>query len=69
MSRLTLYIISILTLVATVPWFFSEEMDVQVFGFPPWAFYSICMTVLYAVVISVIIYRYWHVLAGDDDEE
>lgn len=53
----------------TVPWFFTDFNGAIILGFPAWALYSICMTVLYAVIIAVLIGRYWSVSAGDDDTE
>lgn len=69
MNRLTLYILSIVSLLATVPWFFFETTETQLLGLPCWAFYSICMTMVYAMVIALIFYRYWTLLAGSEDEE
>lgn len=53
----------------TVPWFFTDFNQNIVFGFPIWAIYSICMSILYAVIIAVLIGRYWSINAGKDRTE
>ncbi len=68
MTKLKLYLISAFFLVATVPWFFTELRTNHILGFPPWAFYSFCATILYAIVIAFLLQRYWSVLAGDDKD-
>lgn len=68
MRPAAVFALSILCLVATAPWFFGASGDTQVFGFPPWAFYSFCMTGVYAVLLAVLIGRYWSMLAGGDEE-
>ncbi len=53
----------------TVPWFFTDFNGAIVLGFPLWAIYSLCMTVLYAVIIALLLGRYWKVLADENDSE
>lgn len=65
MTKFRLYLISAILIIATVPWFFTEFRTSQIFGFPPWAFYSLCITVLYAVVIAFFLQRYWSLLANN----
>jgi hypothetical protein len=50
------WILSILMLVLTVPWFItSSEM---IFGFPAWAFYALIVTVLYSFLIAYLFQIY-----------
>jgi hypothetical protein len=67
MTKLRLCCISAVLLIASVPWFFTEFMTVNLFGFPSWAFYSLCITLLYAIVTAVFLQRYWSLFANDDD--
>ncbi len=60
--------LSIILLLATAPWFFLTR-ERQILGFPCWAFYSMCMSMVYAIVISIIFFSYWNMLAGSKDEE
>ena len=69
MTRVKLYCLLTACLVVTVPWFFTKYQTQQILGFPPWAFYSFCMTVLYAVIVALCLHRYWSVLAENDNEE
>ncbi|MCP5002847.1 MAG: hypothetical protein GY941_02705 [Planctomycetes bacterium] len=69
MNRLKLYILSTVSLLSTVPWFFFKTTDTQILGLPCWAFYSVCMTIVYAFVIALIFYRYWDILAGSEEDE
>lgn len=64
-----IFLISIIALVLTVPWFFIDFSNTTVLGFPLWAFYSIVMSVLYAAVIAIMLGRYWDVSAGTDQDE
>ena len=68
MTRTKLYCLLTFFLVATVPWLFTKSHSVQIFGFPPWAFYSFCTTILYAVIVAICLRRYWSVSAEDDDD-
>ena len=58
-------LISILALLATVPWFFRSP-GIGFLGLPPWALYSLVATVLYAIIIAFLIGRFWSDMAGDD---
>lgn len=50
------WILSLLMLVLTVPWFItSSEM---IFGFPAWAFYALIVTVLYSFLIAYLFQIY-----------
>jgi hypothetical protein len=52
----------------TVPWFFTDFDGKIILGFPAWALYSFLMTVLYAVIIAVLIARYWSVSSDDEND-
>tara|TARA_B100001013_G_C24482950_1_gene392026 strand:- start:52 stop:270 length:219 start_codon:yes stop_codon:yes gene_type:complete len=69
MNRSYIYCLLVIFLALTVPWFYSEPRQEHVFGFPTWAFYSFLMTVVFAVVITLIIQVYWDLLAGEEEEE
>ena len=68
-KRLVIFLISFTALVITVPWFFTDFNEEIVFGFPLWALYSLSMSVLYAIIIAVLIERYWNVSAGEDEQD
>ena len=67
MTRTRLYLLTALCLIATVPWFFTGTPPAHILGFPAWAFYSFCATILYAIVLAVVLHRYWPLLMGDAD--
>ena len=64
-----MYIILTITLLATIPWFFTKHKAIHLFGFPPWAFYSLCLTVGYATVVAVFTGRYWDMSEDCDVSE
>ena len=68
MTRTRLYLLLTFFLAATVPWFFTKSHATQIYGFPPWAFYSFCATILYAVIVAFCLRRYWSVSVKDDDD-
>ena len=56
MTQKKAWILSLLMLVLTVPWFItSSEM---IFGFPAWAFYALIVTVLYSFLIAYLFQIY-----------
>jgi hypothetical protein len=67
MTKSRLCCISALILIASVPWFFTEFRAGNFFGFPLWAFYSLCITISYAIVTAIFFQRYWTLFAGDED--
>ena len=69
MKLLKLFIIPVVILLASVPWLFTGASDKVILGFPVWAFYSLVVTIIYAIVIAVFLKRYWSLSAGDDDKE
>jgi len=68
-NRPLIIIIMAVVLLANVPWFFHEAQMTHVWGFPPWAVYSFAMIILFAVVTSVFIGKYWDVMAGPEEED
>ncbi|MGR3179216.1 MAG: hypothetical protein ACUZ8E_14280 [Candidatus Anammoxibacter sp.] len=64
-----MYIILTVSLLATIPWFFTEFRAVHIFGFPPWAFYSLCLTIVYAIVVAFFVGRYWSVSINKNDDD
>jgi len=68
MTKLRLCYISAFILIVTVPWFFKEYRSGDILGFPSWAFYSLCVTLVYAIVTAVFLERYWSLFDNDDNE-
>lgn len=55
--------------VATIPWFSFGGSTNEDVGLPNWVLYSILMTVIFPIVVSFAIGRYWSEMAeGPDDE-
>jgi predicted membrane metal-binding protein len=69
MSKKAIFLITVLLMLANIPWFFTNLRREQILGFPPWAIYSLSMMVLFALVVCFLLGRYWARLAGDDDGE
>ncbi len=59
MSRNSLFFISIIVLILTVPWWFFDYSDTIILGLPDWAFYAVIMAILYSIVISYILGKFW----------
>ncbi len=59
MRPIKLYLVNFLLIILTVPWFFFKGDLHIILGFPIWAFYSICMTFLYAIIICYFLKKYW----------
>ncbi len=68
MTKLRVCLISAFLIVASVPWFFTEFISGNILGFPTWAFYSLCITILYAIVTVFFFQRYWSLFADNDEE-
>ena len=69
MTRTRLYIIILLLILLTVPWFFFGIAQNIVVGFPPWALYTLLATLIYAVIISYFLGKYWSLSAREEQEE
>ena len=64
-----LFIMVSLLAVATIPWFSFGGSTNEDVGLPNWVLYSILMTVIFPIVVSFAIGRYWSEMAeGPDDE-
>jgi len=51
-------LLSLIVLVLTVPWFFSEG-NTRLAGMPTWALYAVVAAVVYSIILSVIIEKTW----------
>lgn len=68
MNKPLIFLIMVVLLVASVPWFYNELELRHIFGFPPWAMYSFIMVIVFAVVTCVIYGLYWFKLAEGVEE-
>ena len=69
---LKLFIMVSLLAVATVPWFSFGGSTNEDGGLPSWVLYSIFMTVVFPIVVSFAIGRYWSEMAegpADDSSQ
>ena len=67
MKRFFVYSTLFFLLVLTVPWFFVEPRNESLFGLPPWAFYSLAASLVYAVVVCFCLEKLWAL--SDSDEK
>ena len=51
-------LLSLIVLVLTVPWFFSEG-NIRLVGMPTWALYAVVAAVVYSIILSVVIEKTW----------
>ena len=58
-------LLSLIVLVLTVPWFFSEG-NIMLAGMPTWALYAVVAAVVYSIILSVVIEKTW---PNDDNSE
>jgi len=58
-------LLSLIVLVLTVPWFFSEG-NIRLAGMPTWALYAVVAAVVYSIILSVVIEKTW---PNDDNSE
>ena len=58
-------LLSLIVLVLTVPWFFSEG-NTRLVGMPIWALYAVVAAVVYSIILSVVIEKTW---PNDDNSE
>ena len=58
-------LLSLIVLVLTVPWFFSEG-NTRLVGMPTWALYAVVAAVVYSIILSVVIEKTW---PNDDNSE
>ena len=69
MTRARLYILILLLILLTVPWFFSGISSNILIGFPPWALYALLATLIYAIIISYLLGKYWSLSASEGEGE
>ena len=69
MTRTRLYIIMLVLILLTIPWFFSGISPNIIVGFPSWALYTFIATLLYAVITSYILGKYWTLSARELEQE
>ncbi len=67
MTKFRLCCVSAFLLIATVPWLFTENKYGDILGFPSWAFYSLCVTFVYAIVTAIFFERYWSLFDNDNE--
>ena len=58
-------LLSLIVLVLTVPWFFSEG-NIRLVGMPTWALYAVVAAVVYSIILFIVIEKTW---PNDDDSE
>ncbi len=63
------YVLLLAMLVLTVPWSLVAPASATVWGFPGWAFYSLAMTGLFALLLSLLLPFLWQSLASEGDDD
>ena len=58
-------LLSLIALVLTVPWFFSEA-NIRLVGMPTWALYAVVAAVVYSIILFIVIEKTW---PKDDSRE
>ena len=58
-------LLSLIVLVLTVPWFFSEG-NIRLAGMPTWALYAVVAAVVYSIILFIVIEKTW---PKDDSRE
>jgi len=58
-------LLSLLALVLTVPWFFSEG-NIRLAAIPTWALYAVVAAVVYSIILFIVIEKTW---PKDDSRE
>lgn len=69
MKFLYIFVIPLLILIASVPWFFTGESSRVILGFPAWGFYSLILSLIYAVVVAIFLKKFWSLSAQDEEKE
>ncbi|MBU1099482.1 MAG: hypothetical protein KKA84_03680 [Bacteroidetes bacterium] len=69
MTKSRIYIVISLLLFLSVPWFFTDPIPTEIYGLPSWGFYSLSVTILFAIVTAFLINRYWEKLSDEDIDE
>lgn len=63
--RWLLWLIAI-QMVLTPPWPFFKSWNVNILGFPPWAFYCFVATVVFGVTVGLLLQFAWDIFAGQE---
>ena len=69
MKRLLILVLPIIFLFLSVPWYFVEYSSARLFGLPFWFIYAIAGSISFAVLMAVLIGRYWEVSARPEDND
>jgi len=67
-SYLIRFIITLLLLLLAVPWFAEQWLTQQWFGLPIWLLYSMVMTLIISITISVLFSTAWNNAEMKDTE-
>ena len=65
MTRIKLFLLNIMLIIMTVPWFSNDMKIRSIFGVPSWALYTLSSTFIYAVCIYYFLNQYWSVSASN----
>ncbi|HIL55465.1 MAG TPA: hypothetical protein EYG40_10575 [Verrucomicrobia bacterium] len=68
-KRLLVLLLPIVFLFLAVPWYFVESSTDRLFGMPSWFIYAIACSISFAVLMAVLIGRYWEVSARSEDND
>lgn len=63
MTRTKIAVLSALLLLLTTPVWTKDTTLIQ--GFPTWAALAIVASVTYAILVAILVERYWSLMAGD----
>ena len=69
MKRLLVLLSPIVFLLLTVPWCFVEPSSDRLFGMPSWFIFAMGGSIIFAVLMAVLIGRYWEVSARSEDND
>ena len=65
MTSKKLYLSSFLLIILSVPWFYIDNNSNIFGGFPAWAFYSLTVTLIYAILVAYMLGKYWSISSED----
>ena len=65
MSRIKLYVLNIILLLMTVPWFFIDTKTEDTASFPHWGLYALFSTLIYAISVFYFLHKYWSMSASE----
>ena len=54
-----IYLLVSALLFLSIPWLFFEWSDINILGLPAWAVYSLLFMICFAIVVALLIERYW----------